>query len=182
MAYGLSGGGAQRCSFADASVSSIVSIFVTAVDRFFSCVRVSVDESLCITSDATSPSGWCISAKVIVRWFFAFGVSPLAASWTPQRVFNFSADSSVVSGAGCWWLCPTVASSVLKYRHGARSVFDIHSARTNEGILAVKLGSPFTCDGLGAEMRRKGWTLRRRVIRRKTKSGKGRIADCSHSK
>lgn len=67
MAYVPSCVGVQSCSFADAFVLSVLSMFVCIVVTFFSWVGSFDDESLCDTPDATQSSGRCIGAMVTIR-------------------------------------------------------------------------------------------------------------------
>lgn len=53
IAYVPFGGGVQSFSFADASILSVVSMFVGAVGMLSPCVWVSIERSLCVTSDET---------------------------------------------------------------------------------------------------------------------------------
>lgn len=96
---GLYGCSVRGYSFADASISSTLLIFVCSGVTLSQCVRDSVDEPPCVTSDATSSIGWYIDVKATVGWSFAFSFPRQAVSWTHWRKLDSTADSSVV------WVC-----------------------------------------------------------------------------
>lgn len=64
FAYRPFGGGVCSCFFADVSVLSVMFIFVCVVVTPSPKVRVSMDESICVTSAATSLSGQRIRPEV----------------------------------------------------------------------------------------------------------------------
>lgn len=93
LVYGPSGGGVRSVSFADASVLSVLSMFVSAVVMLYPCIVVSVDESLCINSDETSLREQCIGAKATVSLAFDFCFLSWIASWVDKQLFHPLRDS-----------------------------------------------------------------------------------------
>lgn len=73
--YDSSGHDARRSSFPDKSISSVLYIFVDAVLMLPLYVMVSIEASLCITSDATSLKRPLIVGRVTVGSFFPFSFS-----------------------------------------------------------------------------------------------------------
>lgn len=76
---GPSRGGDLDCSIADASVSFVKSTIVSIVMVLLPCIWASIEESLCVTSEAYSSGGRSIGAKATVLFSSAISFLSLIA-------------------------------------------------------------------------------------------------------
>lgn len=119
-------------------------MFIYAAVTLSQCVGTSIEELVCIRSDAPLSRGGCNCAKATFCLCLFCFLSQVA-SWTHLRMFDSPRVSSVARANEWWRLWPIVTSLVLNFCLAAGSISGSRSVGYNKGVSEVFAWSPLWC-------------------------------------